>query len=99
MVYGYVLLARWRVAKPTNLIETDNLTQPGLAYTISQLNQISTACRDGFIPFISVDDIADVAFRALTIEKSYNRDFRISGPELLTYDDVSYRLMPCFQIH
>lgn len=72
----------------SNMIIPDNLAQPGLVYTISQLNQISTACQNGRIPFISIDDIADVAFHALTNEKSYNRDFRILGPELLTYDDV-----------
>ena len=65
------------------------MTEPGLVYTITQLGKIYTACQDGKIPFISADDIAEVAFYALTNEKSYNCDMRILGPELLTYDDVS----------
>lgn len=39
-------------------------------YTITKLGQIFTACRDGEIPFVSADDIAKVAFRALTNETS-----------------------------
>lgn len=61
-------------------------------YTITQLGKVFTACQDGEIPFISADDIADVAFRALTNKKSYDRDLRILGPELLTYDDVSTQI-------
>ncbi len=38
--------------------------------------------------FISADDIADVAVCALTDEKSHNTDHIITGPELLSYDDV-----------
>ena len=57
-------------------------------YTISQMNKIFTACGDGLIPFISADDIADVAFKALTDKESHNCDYKILGPELLTYDQV-----------
>jgi hypothetical protein len=66
----------------------ENLIEPGVAYTITQLNSIFTATQDGKIPFISADDIADVAFHALTDEKAPNCDLRISGPEVLTYDAV-----------
>lgn len=61
-------------------------------YTVTQLGQIFTACQDGEIPFVSADDIAEVAFRALTNEKSFDCDLRVLGPELLTYDDVSAQL-------
>jgi uncharacterized protein YbjT (DUF2867 family) len=57
-------------------------------YTIGTLNKIFTACEDGRIPFISADDIAEVAFRALTDKTPHNCDHRVLGPELLTYDDV-----------
>lgn len=60
-------------------------------YTITKLGQVFTACRDGEIPFVSADDVAEVAFHALTNETSYDRDLRVLGPELLTYDDVSSR--------
>jgi festuclavine dehydrogenase len=64
------------------------LVEPGLVHTISNLNSIFTAAQDGKIPFISADDIADVAYHALTDEKSANCDLRVLGPELLTYDTV-----------
>lgn len=64
-------------------------------YTITQLGKIFTACQDGEIPFVSADDIAEVAFRALTNEKSYDCDLRVLGPELLTYDDVSVQMHAC----
>ncbi|KAH8193533.1 hypothetical protein TruAng_012301 [Truncatella angustata] len=47
---------------------------------------------DGRIPFISVDDISEVALHALTDEKSYNHDFRVLGPEILTYDPIAEKL-------
>ena len=61
-------------------------------FTINQLSKIYTACQVGQIPFVSADDIAEVAFCTLTTEKSFNCDLRILGPELLTYDDVSFNL-------
>jgi festuclavine dehydrogenase len=57
--------------------------------TIRDNSQIITAAGDGKIPFISADDIANVAFRALTDEKAHNTDHLILGPELFTYDEVS----------
>ena len=60
------------------------------------MNKIFTACEDGEIPFISADDIADVAFKALTDEESHNCDYKVLGPELLTYDQV--RKIRCLSI-
>ena len=53
-----------------------------------------TATEDGCIPFVSTHDIADVAFRALTDEKSHNTEHLIVGPELYTHDEVC----PQFQV-
>lgn len=66
----------------------ENLIEPGSALTVSKTNTIFTATQDGKIPFVSADDIAEVAFHALTDEKSYNCDFKVLGPENLTYDMV-----------
>lgn len=41
---------------------------------------------------MSAIDIAAVVFRALTDPKSHNCDYRILGPELLTYDEVAEKL-------
>ena len=43
----------------------------------------------GRSPFVSAADVADVAFHALTDMEPHNTDYRILGPELLTYDEVS----------
>lgn len=57
-------------------------------YTVTQLNTIFTAAQDGKIPFISADDIASVAYHALTDAEPRNCDLRVLGPENLTYDQV-----------
>ncbi|KAI1359866.1 NAD(P)-binding protein [Xylaria arbuscula] len=75
------------VLRPSWFME--NLVEPGLATTISRVNKIFTATQDGKIPFVSADDIAEVAYHALTKEESYNCDFRIIGPENLTYDEIA----------
>lgn len=51
-------------------------------------DKIRSATGDGKIPFVSADDIARVAYRALTDEKPHNTDHVILGLELLTYDEV-----------
>jgi len=78
------------VLRPSWFME--NLVEPGPAYTIGQLNSVFTACQDGQIPFISADDIANFAFHILTGEKAHNCDYRILGPQNITYDDVAATL-------
>jgi festuclavine dehydrogenase len=58
-------------------------------YSIRDADNIVTATGEGKLPFVSADDVASVAFRALTDEKSHNTDHLLLGPELLSYDDVS----------
>ncbi|PBK84982.1 NAD(P)-binding protein [Armillaria gallica] len=57
--------------------------------SIKEKNTIISASADGKVGFISADDIADLAVSALTDERSHNTDHIITGPELLTYDDVA----------
>ncbi|KAF9037842.1 NAD(P)-binding protein [Hymenopellis radicata] len=57
--------------------------------SIKEKGTIVTASQDGKIGFISADDIADLAFDALTRAESYNTDKILLGPELLSYDDVA----------
>ncbi|KAI1094570.1 NAD(P)-binding protein [Rostrohypoxylon terebratum] len=84
------VLVDYCVLRPSWFME--NLVEPGLAYTIGKLSKIFTAAQDGQIPFISADDIAEVAYHALTDVKSYNCDLRILGPENLTYDQIAETL-------
>lgn len=70
----------------------ENLSDEASCFLIRDQSKIYTACGDGQIPFISATDIAAMAYRALTDSKSHNRDYRVLGPELLTYDQVAAKL-------
>lgn len=78
----------WSSTLLTLFCLAENLIEPGVVYTVTQLNTVFTATQDGKIPFISADDIANVAYHALTDAKPQNRDLRVLGPENLTYDQV-----------
>jgi hypothetical protein len=56
--------------------------------SIKNEGKIYSACADGRVPFVSVSDIAAVAYRALTDSKPHNTEYRVLGPELLTHDEV-----------
>jgi festuclavine dehydrogenase len=53
--------------------------------------EIYSATGRGKIPWVSVRDIAAVAYRSLTDRVSHNTDHLITGPELLSYGDVRDR--------
>ena len=59
--------------------------------TIRDKSAIFSAAGDGKISFVSAEDIAAVAYHALTVEKPPNRDYVIVGPELLSHDDAAAR--------
>ncbi|KAK0491507.1 hypothetical protein IW261DRAFT_1438106 [Armillaria novae-zelandiae] len=52
-------------------------------------DKIYSATGEGKVPFVSAEDIAAVAFRALVDLQSHNTDHFIRGPELLSYDEVA----------
>ena len=90
----------WAVLRPTWFME--NLIQEGAGYKLDQIkneNVIRTATGNGKLPFVSVDDIAAVAFRALVDEKAHNTDHIILGPELLTYGDVGIPAHPSLAVY
>ena len=72
----------------------ENFSEMQHLSTIRDEDKIITATSEGKLPFVSADDIAAVAFRALTDEVSSNTDHLILGPELLSYDDVSCSPLP-----
>ncbi|PWY91234.1 NAD(P)-binding protein [Aspergillus heteromorphus CBS 117.55] len=78
------------VLRPSWFME--NLSDGDTAALIREHGKIYTACGNGKIPFVSAIDIAAVAFRALTNPTSPNCDYRVLGPELLTYDEVAHKL-------
>ncbi|KAG6825635.1 hypothetical protein H0H93_000462, partial [Arthromyces matolae] len=52
-------------------------------------NSIPTSMGDGKVPYIAVDDIAEVAYQALTDEESHNTDHIIVGPHVYTHDEIA----------
>lgn len=60
-----------------------------LVSSIRDDDTITSLAGDHKLGFISAEDIADVAVKALTDEKSHDTDHIIVGPELLSYGEVS----------
>ncbi|KAF8646739.1 hypothetical protein AX16_007080 [Volvariella volvacea WC 439] len=57
--------------------------------SIRDQDEIPSRGGDGKVPFVSADDIAETAFKALTEEPSPNTDWNIAGPDLLTFGEVA----------
>ncbi|MEU3063828.1 NmrA family NAD(P)-binding protein [Streptomyces subrutilus] len=53
---------------------------------------ITTATGRGRVGFVDADDIAAVAARALTDAAAHDRDWIVTGPQALSYDDVAATL-------
>lgn len=70
----------------------ENLSEEFPHTLIRDQDKIYTACGDGKIAFISAIDIAAVAYHALVDSEAPNCDYRVLGPELLTYDQVAEKL-------
>jgi festuclavine dehydrogenase len=78
----------------------ENFSEQRHRIPIRDFDTILSATGKGKAPFISVHDIAAVAFRALTDEVPHNMDHVILGPELLSYDDVRhYTLLSASPMH
>lgn len=59
------------------------------ARSIKTEGVVRTATGDGKIPFIHPDDIADVAVKALTEPEYIDQSLPITGPEALSYADMT----------
>ena len=64
--------------------------QPNHVESIKNEGKVYSATGDGKIPWVSADDIAAVAVQTLTMAEAPNTEYLVLGPELLSYDDVSY---------
>jgi festuclavine dehydrogenase len=89
--YIISLNVEYAILKPTWFME--NFSEMQHASTIREQDTIITATGEGKVPFVSVHDIAAVAFRALTDRVPHNADHDILGPELFSYDDVCTLLL------
>ncbi|RDW58839.1 hypothetical protein BP6252_13315 [Coleophoma cylindrospora] len=77
----------WVILRSTWFME--NLSEMQHVDSIRDENRIISAAGPGKLPFVSADDIAEVAYRALTDETSHNTTHLLLGPQLLSYDMVS----------
>jgi festuclavine dehydrogenase len=70
-------------------METENFSKMQHLPSIRDYDRIVTATGEGKVPFVSADDIAAVAFRALMDPVPHNTDHLILGPALFSYDEVA----------
>ncbi|KAK0230275.1 hypothetical protein IW262DRAFT_388800 [Armillaria fumosa] len=68
---------------------SENFSKQPHRKPIKPEDKIYSATGEGKVPFVSAEDIAAVAFRALVDPQSHNTDHFIRGPELLSYDEVA----------
>lgn len=82
--------SEWTVLRPTWFMQ--NFSESHHLPTIRHEGAIYSATGHGRVGFIDAADIADVAVTALTEPGFENGDRILTGPELLSYDDVASRL-------
>ncbi|KAB2570558.1 Agroclavine dehydrogenase [Lasiodiplodia theobromae] len=79
------------VLKPTWFM--DNFSEGWHLQEIRTEGKLHTATGDGRIPFISAKDIAAMAAKLLTTaDKLKSNRHRVTGPEKLTYDEITEKL-------
>ncbi|MDQ0045781.1 ergot alkaloid biosynthesis protein [Paenibacillus polymyxa] len=81
------LVPEWTVLRPSYFMQ--NFTEGQHVATISQQDLIISAAGQGKVGFVAAEDIAEVALRALIDEDAHNTEHMITGPDSLSYDDVS----------
>ncbi|GLY05408.1 ergot alkaloid biosynthesis protein [Actinoplanes sp. NBRC 101535] len=81
------LFAEWAVLRPTWFMQNLVGAHPH-ARSIADRGELITATGDARVALIDVDDIADVAVRALTGPPP-NTDWLLTGPEAVSYTDVA----------
>ena len=84
MLYQSLMVSRVCVLT----VNTENTSEEQFWHPVKDESRVISATGDGKLPFVAAEDIAAVAAKALTDEKSHNTDHVILGPELMTYGDV-----------
>jgi len=87
-VHEYLLNIKvdYTVLRPTWFMQNFGTT---FYESIREQNEIYGVAKDGRIPFVSTEDIAQAAYDALVSTQSPNKDYYVVGPELFTYDEVA----------
>ncbi|KXX81887.1 Festuclavine dehydrogenase [Madurella mycetomatis] len=78
----------WAALRPT-WFQENFAEQPFYSDAIKEESKIYSATGGGKVPFVSADDIAAVAVRALTNPDPSNTEYLVLGPELLSYSDIA----------
>ncbi|KAK4205228.1 hypothetical protein QBC40DRAFT_323156 [Triangularia verruculosa] len=78
----------WGVLRPT-WFQEDMGEKDIHRESIKRESKIYSATEDGKIPWVSADDVAGVAVRALVGGEAMNTEWIVLGPELLSYDEVA----------
>lgn len=82
--------SEWAVLRPSWFMQ--NFSEGPHRESIRATGRIYSAAGDGPVPFIDADDIARCAAAVLVAEEAPNKDFVLTGSDLLTYDDVARRI-------
>ena len=82
------LVEQWAVLRPSWFMQNFTAKHEH-ALSIAEHGSILTATGSGRVGFIDAEDIAAVAFRALTNEHAPDTDLVLTGPEALSYDDIA----------
>ncbi len=77
----------WAVLRPTWFMQ--NFSELQHLPSIRDEGNVYTAAGDGRVPFIDANDIAAAAVATLLSPEPYNCDFVLTGPQVLSYDDVA----------
>ncbi|MFC0237053.1 NmrA family NAD(P)-binding protein [Fictibacillus phosphorivorans] len=81
------LAPEWAVLRPSYFMQ--NFTTAPHVETINMQNLIISATGQGKIGFVDVNDIAEVGVRALVDVNPHNTEHIITGPDILSYNEVS----------
>ncbi|GAA4919859.1 NAD(P)H-binding protein [Streptomonospora salina] len=82
------VFGEWAVLRPSWFM--DNFTgDHAHARSIRETGEVLTATDGGRVGFVDADDIAAVAARALTADRSPDTDLVLTGPEALSYADAA----------
>lgn len=82
------LFEQWAVLRPSWFMQNFTGTHAHAA-SIREDGTIWTATGSGRVGFVDAEDIAAVAVHALTDEHAPNADLILTGPEVLSYDDIA----------
>lgn len=79
----------WAVLRPSWFMQNFERGGHYMAEDLTASSRLLTSIEDGRVAFVDADDIAAVAFRALTDVEPHQAEHVITGPQALSYDDVA----------